>query len=201
MKFFGPKKTISSRGPSYYDRENLVHTMKDLISIYFPKGKTVQNTDETIMFNDLKLSEINEKKLSGVFGVADYVISGPENINDYRVYFYRHSIGKFNYLMQFHFCKKNFLFVNNMVRSSYVLSSEEKKIILLRFKEKYYADLDFDHSKGFDLQIVDQNNNFFYTIDDVNFSISYINNSNYFKEIIDNFKSSKNPIDNNQFLL
>jgi hypothetical protein len=201
MKLFGPKKTINSRGPSYYDRENLVHTLHDLQIIYFPKGKTIHTTDELIMFNDLKLSEINNKKLNSLFGVPDYVILGPELITNYRVLFYRHSIGKFNYLMQFHFCNNNFLFVNNMVRSSYVLSSEDKRNIMLRFKEKYYTDLDFDYSKGFDLQIIDQNKNFFYTTDDVNFSITYINNSQYFKEIIDNYNTSKNPIDNNKFLL
>lgn len=201
MKLFGPKKTTSSRGPSYYNRENLVHTMQDLKNIYFPKGKTSYNTEEIIMFNNMKLSEITAKKLNSILGVPDYIIPELEYIDDYRIVFYRHSIGRFNYLMQFHFCKNDFLFVNNMVRSTYVLSYEDKKNILIRLKDKYYADVEFDYSKGFDLQITDQDNNFFYTMDDVNFSISYINNSKKFVEIIDRIKSKSNLTENSQYLL
>ncbi len=201
MKIFGPKKTTPSRGPSYFDRENLVHTLQDLKNIYFPKGKIEYNTDETIIFNNMQLKEITMKKLNRIIGVPDYIIPKLEYIDDYRIVFYRHSIGKFNYLMQFHFCKNDFLFVNNMIRSTYVLTYEDKKNILVRLKDKYFADVEFDYSKGFDLQITDQDNNFFYTMDDVNFSITYINNSNKFVEIIDKIKSKGVLNDNNPYLL
>jgi len=189
VKLFGPKKTKTTRGPSYYDRENIVHTLRDLNSIYLPKGKLKHNTDKVIMYNDLSLSDITIKKLKNVIGPEDYKLEKVQDLKDYQILFYRHSSEKFNYLMQFHFCENNFLFVNNMIRSSYVLSDEDKQYIMTRFKEKYYPDIEFDFKNGFDLQIIDKTGNFFYTIDSVNFSITYINNSSKFKELITKYNS------------
>ena len=58
-----------------------------------------------------------------------------------------------------------------------------------RIQEKYYPDIDFDFSNGFELQINDAKNNFLYTTDSVNFSITYINNTNSFKDILNKTKA------------
>jgi len=189
MKLFGPKKAKSSHGDSYYKRENIVHTLGDLKNIYTPKGKIQHITEELIMYNNMALSEISEKVLHNAIGEAHYIIKSLENMNNYKILFYRHSVEDFNYLMQFHFCENTFLFVNNMVRSSYVLGNKEKKSIMNRIQEKYYPDIDFDFSNGFELQINDAKNNFLYTTDSVNFSITYINNTNSFKDILNKTKA------------
>lgn len=162
----------------------------DLNTIYLPKGKITHITENVIMYNDLPLSEITDKKLIKVIGNEDYKLDKIPGLDNYKILFYRHSTGKFNYLMQFHFCENKFLFVNNMIRSTYVLTLADKQNIMNRFKEKYYSDVEFDFTKGFDIKITDKLENFCYTNDDVNFSITYINNSSKFKELIDKYNSS-----------
>lgn len=197
MKLFGSKKNKSSRGASYYKRENIVHTLEDLKQIYTPKNKVVHKTEEVIMYNNMILSEISEKVLRNAIGEAHYIIKNLDNINNYKILFYRHSVDDFNYLMQFHFCENTFLFVNNMVRSSYVLGNREKKSIMNRIQEKYYPDIDFDFTNGFELQINDAKGNFLYTTDSVNFSITYINNSPVLKDILN--KNKPNTDSKNKF--
>ncbi|PLX01752.1 MAG: hypothetical protein C0595_13545 [Marinilabiliales bacterium] len=147
------------------------------------------------MFNNMVLSEISEKVLKNSIGEPHYIINKLDNIDNYKILFYRHSIEDFNYLQQFHFFENTFLFVNNMVRSSFILGNREKKSIMNRIQEKYYPDIDFDFSNGFELQIKDAEDNFLYTTDSVNFSITYINNSNTFKDILNKVK----PDDENKF--
>lgn len=184
MKLFSPKQNKTSHGTSYYIRENVVHTYGDLRNIYTPKGKILHNTSEVIVFNNISLSQITEKLLTDTFGEAHHVIDELNDIDNYKIIFYRHSAGPYNYLMQFHFYENNFLFVNNIIRLSYVLGNSDKKSIMNRLQEKYYPDFEFDFTKGFELQIKDVNNNFLYTTDSVNFSITYINNTQVLKEML-----------------
>jgi len=184
VKLFGPKKNISSRGLSYYERENLVHTLQDLKSVCSPRGKNIYTTDKTIMFNNLVLSEITEQILISVFGEVEYTLSTFEDIDNYNTIFYRHIVGGINYLMQFHFYEDTLLFVNNKISKSFVFNSADRKTIVKKIQEKYIPNIDINFSNGFDLQISGANNNLLYINDSVDFSIIYINNSQVLKDLL-----------------
>ncbi len=184
MGLFGQKKTKSTRATSYFDRENLVHTLKDLGDIYSPATKQEFQTNELIRFNNFALADINKKALIGAIGDPVKIIDNLEQISNYEIYFYKHSVDKFNFLMQFHFCMEDFLFVNNLVKSSYILVPEDKRNILKRIQNKYFPDIALDFDKGLNIKITDKTGNFLFSKDEVNFSISYIYNSSALKGLI-----------------
>jgi hypothetical protein len=184
MGLFGPKKSKSTRATSYYDRENLIHTLKDLGDVYTPEPKQQFDTNELIRFNNFALADINKKALIQAIGNPDKTIDDLEQINDYEIFFYRHSVDKFNFLMQFHFCKDDFLFVNNLVKSSYILQAEDKRNILKRIQNKYFPDVALDFAKGLNIKITDKTGNFMFSKDAVNFSITYINNTPVIKKLV-----------------
>lgn len=188
--FLRPKKGKSSRGQSYYDRENMVHTLSDLASINNPKSEQVYSTNEIIKYNNLALNEIDEKGLMKVFDKPSHIISGLEDLKNYKVLFYRHSIEKFVFLMQFHCYQDNFLFVSNMVISSGILSISEKELFLNRIINKYFPELKLDFQQGFDIKITDKFKNFIKVVDGVNFRINYVNNSSVNQQILNNPKFS-----------
>lgn len=191
MGLFGPKKNTAKRSVSYYDRENLVHTISDIIKIYNPENVQVYKSNNIVKYNSVDLRSLNSRELSSTFGDANLIIKKIPTLPDYEVHFYYHEGEKYNYLMQFHFCKNNFLFVNNMVRASYVLSTTEKKAFINRIVKKYFNDLNIDFDKGLDLKIIGKEQNFLYINDGVNFSVSYIYNSDKLKKIVGGNKINK----------
>ncbi len=130
------------------------------------------------------MADINKKALIGAIGDPVKIIDNLEQISNYEIYFYKHSVDKFNFLMQFHFCMEDFLFVNNLVKSSYILVPEDKRNILKRIQNKYFPDIALDFDKGLNIKITDKTGNFLFSKDEVNFSISYIYNSSALKGLI-----------------
>lgn len=191
LSFLRPKKGKSSRGQSYYDRENMVHTINDFDSIINPQINKQYITTNTVKYIGLALSEINERKVLEAFNNPTYI---SENLNDHKVLFFRHSIDTFIFLMQFHFYKKSFVFVSNMVTSSGLLSKSDKVTFINRITQKYFSDLKLDFQQGFNIKITDKVNNFIKIDDGVTFRINYVNNSSVNQQIVNNPKYSNEII-------
>ena len=179
FSFFKRKKSKSSRGVSYYDRENIVHTIKDLGGIFNYKSISEYTTDKIIKFNGLALSNINKQNVLKVFNKPDCTINKLDNIDNYEILFYRHSLEKFTFLMQFHFYDDKFLFVSNMVNSSGIISKAEKQSFIQKIDDKYFLESNIDFDEGLEVKIIDKNDNFISVVDGVNFRVNYLNKSSF----------------------
>ena len=186
MGFLFSKKSKTVRGFSYYDRENLVHNLKELISITDTKSTLQFTTAENIKYKDLSLNEIDEKWVLNTFDKPDFTIKDFEALNNYRVLFYRHLVGKFNFLLQFHFYKDNFFFVSNNVTTAGPLNRPDKELFINRLASKYALDLKLDSQQDFDIKITDKINNFITINDSVSFRVSYINYATTSQQILNN---------------
>lgn len=190
LSFLKSRKRNSSRGRSYYERENMVHTLNDLISICNPVSNQQYSTSGIIKYNGIALNEADEKRVLKLFGKPNHIIDDIENLNNYKVLFYRHTVDKFKFLMQFHYHKNSFFFVSNMVTSTGVLSQLDKMSFINRITNKYFPELKLDFQQGLDIQITDKVNNFIKVVDGVNFKVNYVNYSSVNKQIINNPKFS-----------
>jgi len=172
----------SSRGQSYYERENMVHTLDDLISIGDPVATQHYSTAETIKFNSLILNEVDEKSIIKMFGKPKHIIQN-EGLQNHKVLFYRHSAGEFIFLMQFHFLKNKFFLISNMISAQRSLSTSDKETFINRITNKYFPEMRLDFKSGFDIKISDKFKNFIKVVDGVNFRVNYINISS-FKQLL-----------------
>ncbi|MCF6343016.1 MAG: hypothetical protein L3J31_09455 [Bacteroidales bacterium] len=174
------------RGFSYYDRENLVHNLKEFVAITDTKPKLKFSTTETIKYKNRDLNEIDERWVLNTFDKPDFIIQEFEAINNYKVLFYRHIVGKFNFLLQFHFYKEYFIFVSNSVSTAGPLNRTDKKLFVNRLAEKYSLDMKIDSQQDFDIKITGKNNNFITINDSVSFRVTYINHAVTSRQIPDN---------------
>lgn len=186
-------KTNKARGLSFYDRENLVHKLSDLVTILNPESTQIFTTPEIIKYRGIPLSEITESSIIKLYDEPDFVIDKFDTIEDYKVMFYRHTVAKFTFLMQFHFYKGNFFFLSNMVTATGILMDNDKKTIIGRIANKYFPDLQIDSAKGFEMKLNDNVNNFISVFDGVNLWVNYINNSPHNIQVLNNSDLSGEP--------
>lgn len=186
-------KTTKGRGLSYYDRENLVHKLSDLVTMLNPESSQMFTSPDIIKYSGIPLSEITEKSIIDLYDEPAFVIDKFETIEDYKVMFYRHPVAKFTFLMQFHFYKGDFYFLSNMVTATGLLMDSDKKTIIGRISNKYFPDLQLDSAKGFEIKLSDQANNFISVFDGVNFRVNYINNSPHNIQVLNNSDLSDGP--------
>ena len=177
LSFFKSDKRKTTRGLSYYDRENIVHNIKDLENVLDPVGKKEYTRQETIKYSGMALEDITENKIINLFAEADFIIEDFESMQNYKVLFYRHPVGKYTFVMQFHFYRGSFFFLTNMVSVAGVLTSLDKKTIIEKITKKNFPGLDLDLSKSNEIKVSDANNCFISVEDGVHFRVSYVNNS------------------------
>ncbi|RLD53496.1 MAG: hypothetical protein DRJ01_19310 [Bacteroidetes bacterium] len=197
LSFFKKNKNKNLRGESYYDRENMIHNIGDLFSVFNPETTKYYTTNQNIKFNELKLSEIKEKDIIKMLKEPDFVIGEKDGLNGHKVLFYRHLVNNLIFLMQFHFLKGNFLFISNTTSSVTTISKEDKISFVNRIVKKYIPEINIDLKNGFEIKISDENNNFLNIIDGVNFKVNYINNSPYNQKLLKNPNLAKEMTEDN----
>ncbi len=179
------KKSKNTRKYAYYNRENQVTNLADLLMIFNSKANQEYTTAELIKHSGLALSEINETSLLKALKNPDYLMDDLDDIEDYKVLFYRRRVDKFIFLLQFHFFKGNFVFVSNKISSHGILTKSERIGLIKNMGEKYFPEgFELDLTKRFDIKINDENNNFLKVIDEVDFRIHYVNNSSKNQKLI-----------------
>lgn len=186
LSFFKKNKNKNTRGKSYYNRENLVHNLNDFISFFEPETIAQYTTLETIKFNGLSLSKINENSIKQTLEEPDFTFKEKEGLNGHKVLFYRHIVDNLIFLMQFHFLKGNFLFVSNTTSSSSLLSNTDKTAFVSRITNKYLPDTNIDLEKGLEIKISDSHSNFLNVVDGVNFKVIYVNHSQKNQQLLKN---------------
>jgi len=186
LSIFKKKDVKNTRGLSYYDRVSLVHNLNDLISVTNPESAQQHTTSKIIKYNGVALSEITEEKVMDMFDKPDFVIDEVETQKDYKVMFYRHTVDKFNFLLQFHFYKSHFFFVSNTISTAGPLSNADTEKLIHRLATKYGLDLKRDARKNYDIKITDKSNNIIKIIDEVSFKMNYINNSATNQQLMNN---------------
>ena len=175
--FFKFKQSKNTRRYQYYNRENIVKNWKDLETIFNSTAKQEYNTTKLIKHSGLALSEIDEASLLRVLEDPDFIMDDLDDLENYKILFYRRTVDDFAFLLQFHFLKGNFVFVSNKITAKGVLSKTERADLIRNIAEKYLTEeLELDLKKKFNIKISDETTNYFKIVDEVDFRINYVNN-------------------------
>lgn len=186
LSFFKNNKEKNLRGESYYDRENMVHNINDLLSIFYPDSNNNYTSAETIKFIGLELNEVNEKSIKKVLKEPNFIIDEKVGLNGHKVLFYRQTVNNLIFVMQFHFLKGIFLFVSNTTSSATQLTHSEKESFVKRITDKYIPETVIDFKNGCEMHISDNHNNFLTIVDGVNFRVDYIYNTPQNQQLLKN---------------
>jgi len=176
LSFFkSSKKKTFKKGKSFYERENLIQTVKELTNVldHLDSSKTTK-TNSSILFQGFELDSIIEKNLEKDFGEESYCLETDSGISDHRIYFYRITSQHLRFLIQIHFIKDLFFFSATKVYSDALLSNSDKQKVLKQIISKYYPDAD---ANTFDFDIEDPAGNVLFTQDDVYYYIKYLANN------------------------
>ncbi len=170
------KRSKNTKRYAYYNHENQVQCLDDLVKVFNSKAKIEYTTNELIKHSGLALADINENSLLDILEDPDFILDDNDDFKNYKVLFYRRTVENFIFLLQFHFLKGNFVFVSNRISSKGVLTKKERADLILNMGSKYFdEELKLDLSKKFDIKLTDKANNFLKVIDEVDFRINYIN--------------------------
>lgn len=183
--FFKFKQSKNTRRYQYYNRENLVKSWIDLETIFNSTAKQEYDTSTIIKHSGIALSEISEASLLKVLEDPDFIMDDLDDLEKYKILFYRRTVDDFAFLLQFHFLKGNFVFVSNKISAKGVLSKSERADLIKNIGEKYFTEeLELDLKKVFDIKISDETTNYFKIVDEVDFRINYVNNSSKNQQMI-----------------
>jgi len=185
LSLFKFKKSKNTRRYAYYNRETLVKSWIDLETIFNSTAKQEYDTTNLIKHSGLALSEINEANLLKILEDPDFIMDELDDLENYKILFFRRTVDDFAFLLQFHFLKGNFVFVSNKISSKGVLSKSERADLIKNISEKYFdKELELDLKQEFDIKISDETTNFFKVVDEVDFRINYVNNSSKNQQLI-----------------
>ncbi len=177
LSFFkSSKKKTPKKGKTFYERENLIQTVKELNNCldHLDSSKATQ-TSSDIQFQGFELDAIHEKNLEKDFGEESYCLVPNSGITNHLIYYYRITSQHLRFLIQIHFIDDQFFFAATKVYSDALLSAADKQRVLKQIITKYYPDAD-EHTIEFDIE--DPNGNILFTQDDVYYYIKYLANNN-----------------------
>ena len=182
-----------------YDRDNLLHTKKDLI--YF--SKFIDNdskrilTNHSIQINGINLDDISSNNLVSDFGPISYKMKSFSEFNNHEILFFHYDSVNFNYLTQIHLIDNQFLFAANKLSSTRAIDSNDildiNNSILSMYKILTPV------SETCDLSIQDQKGNTLvmqYNIDHYSY---FIPNNQVFNRLVGKIKNhqTKTKLENN----
>lgn len=199
LSFFkSSKKKIPKKGTSFYERENLIQTIKELNNCldHLDSTKTIK-TNSNILFQGFELDAITEKNLEKNFGEEKYCLEPNSGITNHRVYFYRIPYNNLKFLIQIHFFKDKFFFAASKIYSDAILTNADKQKVLNQIISKYHPEMT---EQSFDLDIMDQNGNTLFTQDNVFYYMKYIVNNSTTKMLKKEYagNDSSKPEDENK---
>lgn len=183
------KKTLpasTSKGSTYYERENTIGNLDDLKKVLEGAPKIPSSkTDVEITFNNIPLNEITLAGLKKKFGAPAYVHKN-ELIDGHAVLFYRESVNYYKFLIQYHFINNKFFFASNKISSMGVLNDDDINKILSRISNKY-LNKEFKDKQGRQMKVTDPNGSIIYTFDDVYFHLLYLVNNETTRNLIEKY--------------
>lgn len=175
---------ISSKGSSYFERENIIQDTRDLKNILqILNEKIFSETKKDITFHGVPLLKTSPRELKNKFGAPMYIFNNSDNIESHKIFFYKDSVDFYKFLIQYHFIDNNFFFASNKVSSLTALSEEDKTKIVGRIKTKYFGE-EAKEIKGLKVKLRDQNGSIFYTVDDVYYYLNYLLDNQTTKKLI-----------------
>ena len=191
LSFFKSSKTkIPKKGKSFYDRENLIQTVKELCNVIDRVDNSkITKTNSNILFQNIELDAITEKNLRKDFGQEAYCLEPDSGISNHRVYYYRLAFKDLRLLLQLHFFEDQFFFAATKVYSDALLTNADKQKVLNQIISTYHPNID-NHS--FDLDIMDPAGNILFTQDNVFYYMKYLANNTTCQKLKKQYTGSKN---------
>lgn len=178
--FRSSKKKTHQKGRAFYDRENLIQTIDELIDILsVSDNKNVEKTETDILFHGMKLGNINLKTLSKDMGEESYKLKPENNIDGHEVHFFRMKSEHLKFLIQVHFINSEFFLAGTKVYSDALLSDNDKQRIVKQISDKYQQET----GDSAEFVFGDPHGNILWTKDDVFFHINYLRCSDICDEL------------------
>jgi len=181
LSFFkSSKKKTQQKGRAFYERENLIQTIDELIEILFlSESDKLLSTKTHIQFHGKELKLINRNNIDDILGGEAYILYPDNNIDGHEVYFYRMKSEHLKFLVQVHFINDNFFLAGTKVYADALLSDHDKQRVVQQIINKY--DLKDENSTTFSVQ--DPEKNIIWTKEDIFFHIGYLFNNNTCKDL------------------
>lgn len=192
LSFFkSSKKKIPKKGTSFYERENLIQTIKELNKVlYLLNSSKISKTNSSILFQNVELSAITEKKLTKDFGEESYCLEPNSGIHDHRIYFYRTTSQNLKLLIQLHFFEDKFFFAATKVYSDALLTNSDKQKVLNQIISTYHPDMD---NQSFDVDLIDPKGNILFAQDNVFYYMKYIANNSTSQKLKKQYLGNEKP--------
>jgi len=192
LSFFkSSKKKIPKKGKAFYERENLIQTIKELNNcLDHLEFSGTTKTSSNILFQGVALDAIVEKNLENDFGEESFCCEPDGEISDHKIYYYRISSQHLRFLIQIHFIDGQFFFAGTKIYSDALLSSTDKQRVLKQIITKYYPDAD---EQTFEFDIEDPKGNILFTRDDVYYYIQYLANNSTSQNLKKQYSGYKGP--------
>jgi len=192
LSFFkSSKNKIPKKGKSFYDRENLIQTTKELSNVLNCLSSTkTSKTNSNILFQNIELNAISEKNLEKDFGEKSYCLEPNSGIPDHRIYYFRVTSKHLKILIQIHFVAEQFFFAASKVYSDALLTTSDKQNVRNQIISKYHPDID---DSSFDIDIVDPMGNILFTQDNVFFYMKYIANNSTSQHLKKQYSLNQTP--------
>lgn len=164
------KKKPQTKNSTYYYRENQIQVKEDLKLIFDKKGSSFTKND--ILFQGLKLNEINVAQLEKQFGEESFLLDHDDVIPGHKVFFYKKFVEKFTLLIQLHFINDIFISATTKVSAEALISDKDKEIIC-HLLLKNYPDIPTPET-DYEYDFSDQQGNIIYSKDLIYLHIHYI---------------------------
>ncbi len=186
FQLFKKKKKVS-RSSDYYSQENLITTPGHLDTLY--RRKPVLRSSYTIMFQEMKLDDIDLDKLNERLGEESYILDNNEHIPGHRVHFFKENADKYSLTIQVHFIHGLFFYASTKISSGAHMPDADKRIIALKVLNRY-PDISMEEDL-LEYEILDKNGNMLFLTDQMYYFINLAicpDNNKYLKLVLDDYK-------------
>ncbi len=182
LSFFKSKnRKPTKKGKAFYERENLIQTIDELIEILSMldfedniKGKV------PILFQGKEFNTINKNTLEEFFGEESFLLNPDNSVSGHEVFYYRRSSEHLKFLIQIHFIDDQFFLAGTKIYSDALLSNNDKQKVIKNITDKYHPDADAGMQE---FNIMDPDGNILWSKDDIFYHINYLYNSAYCQQL------------------
>lgn len=190
FKFLKKKKQKASHSSSYYEQENLIASVNNLVSIY--ERTPSLTTQNHLLFQDLHLDQINMENMEEKLGEESYILDNTKQITGHHVYFYRKYADKFNLVLQVHFLHGQFFFAATKIGAGAHISASEKQTIAQTVLKRF-PDVTIPEN-GLEFEIMDVEGNILYSTDQLYYYLNYAlhpDKNKHLKSLMNDNKSNQ----------